>query len=247
MKPFNVCLCVILVCLSATFGAFDYYVSEDYYNYTLTLNSQSVQVTGAGVKEIVANGSSYVEVQDTLPLQAGVGGIGRVRLYGTSTANVSGGEFDFVGTYEHSTLSMSGGSMVDVGFKGNSTIQVLGGHVSGLFLQENAELAFVSGSIRWLGIYDEATAVLSGGTIEIITNQQDSDVTKHITFICDVGTVHYTGGLLTGNWLDGSSFAVTLKDQSGYDSVYSNIQFIPEPATVLLMGLATFLLHRRRG
>jgi len=61
-----------------------------------------------------------------------------------------------------------------------------------------------------------------------------------------VDSIDLTGNLLTGNWLDGSGFSVTLLDQTGYDPVYSNINFVPEPATLALFGLGGLLLRKKR-
>ena len=248
MKRLLLSLVLIGLCASVSFGEvdFDFTISDVYYNDTLNLNDQSVQVTGAGAQEIIANGASYVEVIDTTPFEYNVGGIRRTELYGTSSANISGGEFDYFGTYDTSILNMTGGSVVDSGFKGSSQITMSGGYISGLFLQENATMNFSNGEIRWFGIYHDATATFSGGSIEIISSRQDSDLTKHITFVADLDSIDLTGNLLTGNWLDGSGFSVTLLDQTGYDPVYSNINVIPEPATVLLFGLGAIGLHRRK-
>jgi hypothetical protein len=235
------------VCAIAT--DFDYTISDTYYNDTLTLNSQSVQVTGEGVDKIVANGASYVEVTNTTPYQYNVGGIRRTELYDTSTANISGGEFDYIGTYDTAILNISGGSAVDVGFGGNTVINMSGGYLSGVFLHENAEMDFTDGEIRWINTQDSATAIFSGGLIETISCYQQSDVMKHVTLICNIDSVNYneTTKLLTGDWLDSSSFSIKLIDHAGYDSAFSNIQFIPEPTTLVLFSLGGLLIRRRKS
>ena len=239
---------------STSLAVFDLVISDTYYNGTITLDSdeetenyESLLVTGAGVYEIEAYDFSYVEVQNTLPLETGVGGIRRTKLYNDSNANVSGGEFDYIGTYDNSALTITGGSVVDAGFVGDSQINMSGGHISGLFFQENATINFSNGEIRWFGIYHNATATFSGGSIDIISCRQNSDVMTHIKFICDVESVfHNTDtNILTGNWLDGSSFSIQLVDIDGYSPAIENILFIPEPATLILITLGAVIIRKR--
>ena len=199
MKRLIPCLVIIGVFASASFAGFDHTISSEYKYTTLTLNNESLLVTGAGALSIDAYFSSYVEVRGTAPLEQLVGGIYTLDLSQTSSLYQYGGE------------------------------------------------------IGLLTLRKSATAVISGGQISYINSFQnvptdDAGVTyPHITFICDMDSVDLTGDLLTGNWLDGSSFSVTLSDQTGYDSVYSNINFIPEPATLLLLGIGGLLLRKRKS
>jgi len=194
MKRLLPCLLLLPVFVPMSFGeiTFNYTISDTYEFGIFSLNSESLLVTGAGAEQIHAIFDSYIEVQDTAPLEDNVGGI------------------------------------------------------NGLNLTDSSLLNYYDGEMSGFRIYNDATATFSGGRIDYISSYQDSDQIKHITFIADVDSIDLTGSLLTGNWLDGSGFSVTLLDQTGYDPVYSNINFIPEPATILLFGLGGLMLRRRK-
>jgi hypothetical protein len=241
-------LCIfIMISTSLSCAAFDYTISDVYYSGTLTLNSQSVQITGSGAYSIEAYGSSYVEILNTLPLQTGVGGVRRTYLYGTSELNLRGGIVDAVPASEHSVLNVSGGKITDSLVTGNANVNMSGGDVGSFLMRNNSKLNVSAGDLRWLGIYDDSIAVLKGGNINTISSQQSPSTVKHITMICDVDSVSISNNLLTGKWLDGSSFSISLYNQAGYSSVYSNIQFIPEPATLVLLAAGGLLLRRRKA
>jgi hypothetical protein len=121
------------------------------------------------------------------------------------------------------------------------------GGIADLNLGNTSHLKMLNGVIDVLDFRGDSTGEISGGSINYIRSIQLSGTTKHITFICDVDSVNLTGNLLTGDWLDGKGdFSITLLDQSPYDSVYSNIEFIPEPATLALLALGGLLLRHKR-
>jgi hypothetical protein len=195
MKRLLLSMVLIGLYASVSFGeiVFDYTISDTYEFGIFSLNSESLLITGAGADQIDAKGESYVEVQDTAPLEQNVGGIYAFVLDDFSILNYYGGETNI------------------------------------------------------FSIYDDSTALFSGGRIDYIRSYQDSDLIKHITFVADLDSIDLTGNLLTGNWLSGGgSFSITLLDQTGYDSVYSNINFIPEPATMLMLALGGLMLRRRK-
>ena len=52
--------------------------------------------------------------------------------------------------------------------------------------------------------------------------------------------------MLTGKWLDGLDFSIQLIDVAGYTPTINNITFIPEPASLVLIGLGGLLIRRRK-
>jgi hypothetical protein len=162
--------------------------------------------------------------------------------------------YDFSVRLDSESLLITGTGALQIIAKGASYVEVQGTspleqNVGGIYtfaLDDSSILNYYDGEMGGFSIIDNATATFRGGSINYISSYQDSDLTKHITFIADLDSIGLNGNVLTGNWLDGSSFSVTLQDQAGYDSVYSNINFIPEPATLALFGLGGLLLRKKK-
>jgi hypothetical protein len=142
--------------------------------------------------------------------------------------------------------------------EGTSPLDLGGGGVWVLTMGGRSQAEILGGEIGTLSIGSYATAILSGGRIWEVYSGQAAWTTigdppaltwdPHITMICDVESVVYNEGTrrLTGNWLDGSAFNILLTNVDGYDPAIENIQFIPEPGTVFLLGLGGVMLWRRR-
>ena len=120
-----------------------------------------------------------------------------------------------------------------------------------------SQLEFSGGGVHEFTIGSYAEATFSGGRIDEIRSYQQAWVVggdppspvpyPHITFVCDVDSVlHDTQtNILTGEWLNGTGFKIQLVDVDGYSPVFDNMQFIPEPGTLLLMGAATLFIRKR--
>ena len=169
---------------------------------------------------------------------------------------IENGEYDYgLIEIEDENLLITGGGVNAIDAYGSSFIKIentsalsSSGGISDLNLGHTSRLEMLNGEMGVLDFRGDSTAVISGGSINYIRSFQLSEAMKHITFICDVDSVDYTDNLLTGNWLNGrGSFSITLLDQSPYPSVYSNINFVvPEPATLILFGLAGLLIRRKK-
>lgn len=166
---------------------------------------------------------------------------------------------DYFGTLDWNggSLLVDGGGGVTISLKDDAYLAVwstsspleLGiGGIQYIDLTNTSHLDYSGGETFVLTLQKDATATLSGGRIDVMQSLQLSGKTKHITMICDVDSVNYNVAtrVLTGNWLDGSPFSTTLVNINPFDSTYSNILFVPEPTTLLLLGLGSLLIRQRK-
>jgi hypothetical protein len=125
-----------------------------------------------------------------------------------------------------------------------TTTMFNGGYVEQFNTYGDSALTMYDGHIVYLNLYQNSIAELRGGNIfEIYV---DSTSTSFVKFYAEANYGpnggRYNNGAITGWWLsDGREFYI---DFRGADT-YTHIQVIPEPATLVLLGLGALVIFRR--
>ena len=172
---------------------------------------------------------------------------------------ISAGEYEHQVDWFSGTLIVNGGGATVIEARSFSQIEVrsttplgdLGG-IMDLVLGGYSRLDYYGGETDELTIGQNAKAYLYGGRINGISNAQ-YPTTKHIKiYACEGWSWTYEAGKIrgiTGSWWNGTDLNIRFNPywEDEYPPAWQNIEVItPEPTTLLLMGLGTFLLHRRR-
>jgi len=150
-------------------------------------------------------------------------------VYDNSTFNIVGGLVsDDVRVYDNSHVNISSGGIYTYDLEGyqNSLITISGGSIA-----------------RRLYIEDNSQAFITGGTIgDIIDVYDNSIVTIEGTgFNYPYGAITNSTGILTGTLANGD-----LINNHFYVHDNASIVLVPEPATLLLLGLGGLLIRKRR-
>jgi hypothetical protein len=122
-----------------------------------------------------------------------------------------------------------------------------GAYVAQFNMFDNSKLTMYDGYINTLNIYPDATAIVRGGDIHYLwVDPASVGWVKLYAYDVRVSPLPDSHGYLAlyGYWLaDDSFFSIQLENGI---STYPHIQIIPEPATLVLLGLGSFAIFRRR-
>lgn len=131
-----------------------------------------------------------------------------------------------------------------------SSLGWLGG-IYDLVLYNNSHLDYYGGETDEITIRNNATAVLKGGSINGITSMQRTTsvgVDPHIMLYCQKDSWSWIDGNrmlgIEGLWLDGTPFYIEFQNHPDFDPVYTNIEIMPEPATLILLGLGALFMKK---
>jgi hypothetical protein len=176
-----------------------------------------------------------------------------------------GDVYDYVSVYNNAKVDMSGGTVSEIlTAYSSSTINISGGILNILDSWDSSILTLVGNpQINELGVSFSGRANIFGGTINFLKVGSSNPVNLYDGIISDyllaTSTVNiygydfqynplagdYRGGQLTGFWMDDTPFSIDLyyDDTPGGVPVdtYAHIVLIPEPATLLLLGLGVLL------
>ena len=180
---------------------------------------------------------------------------------------ISAGEYEWDVELFGGTLVVDGGGAYRVKARNSSKVEVhstsspLGTGVGGimdLVVGHNAHLDYYGGLLGELTMGNGATADLHGGRIDFISSAQyvtwvDGEPTGQHIFIYarDGWEWKYENGKIrgiAGLWLDsGTPFDIrfTTLFEPDCDPVWANVKVVPEPASLMLLGLGGLLLRRR--
>lgn len=154
-------------------------------------------------------------------------------------------EYSNVGVYDtppdHTTVDMLGGVLLTLSTYDFSTTNIHGGEISwGIDTYDSSTVNIYDGTItaHFLGVRNTSTLSIYGGNLDVVNSP---------TFY-ETSTVNIYGysffyddilGVLTGNLQDGSTFI--FRELSPSD--YSNLNLVPEPATMILFVMGGLILR----
>ncbi|UCG56695.1 MAG: PEP-CTERM sorting domain-containing protein [Phycisphaerales bacterium] len=218
----------------------------------------------------IGEGEVYgrVHVYDTPPEHTTLnmlgGNVDLMEVYDSSTVNVSGGEINSLFAEDMSTVSVSGGEVGWIRAQASATVNVSGGRqgsidgsgyptinfsgqaATGLVrVSQHTMLNMTGGSMRKVELYDSVIVNLRAGVIpegivgfgfDGVVNVYGHDLAKTRS------GGQYGHGQVSGFYPDGSAFTVDLGRE-----LYSRVNLIPEPATLLLLSLGVLIARARKS
>ena len=166
----------------------------------------------------------------------------------------TGDSLNDVFAYNDASVLMGGGQVNHLDLLNTSSFEMTAGTLSGqVSVWEQSELTILDGQIN---------ASLQGSNNSII-NLYGGEITDWI-YAEELGIINIygydfayeplggsrNGGQLTGRWAYGGTFALSFVDNIDLGSTYDDHvvlhEFIPEPTTLLLLGMGGLMLRKRK-
>ena len=148
--------------------------------------------------------------------------------------------------YNDVTLDIFGGDIYQLYTFDTTLTNFYDGTIDYLWSRENSIVSIYDGVINMLGLRENSIVNLYGGHVATFT-AHPSEFAILKLYAYDV-TYHTSGGYWNDGWIEGKYI---LYDQPfrfdiyGDDS-FSHVNIVPEPATMMLLGLGSLLVIRKR-
>ncbi|MCJ7777875.1 MAG: PEP-CTERM sorting domain-containing protein [Sedimentisphaerales bacterium] len=156
-----------------------------------------------------------------------------------NTAYISGGSVRAAIAYGNGSLDISGGTFRwSVETQGSTQAVITGGNIAGIHCLDSSRMYISGGTILGYinaGYYNDASSLITFYGSDFAINGQPVALGEYASSYCSYS------GQVTGTLTDGSLLNTSFGLKGNAD-----ILFIPEPATVLLVGLGVLVLRRRR-
>ena len=117
-----------------------------------------------------------------------------------------------------------------------------------IHLHENSSLLFMGGATESITLKSDSVAELKGGQINHLTIYRRPQDSCYVTIYCQEGYQKNASGI-SGLWGDGTAFDIQF-DNVGTPwpptANFVNVEIVPEPATLALLGLGGLLIRRKQ-
>ncbi len=171
----------------------------------------------------------------------GDGDVGEILSYNNSSASIKNGSVWEVWAYDSSTIAISGGTTWQVYASNDSKVNMSSGKITGyLFARDNSTIIMSGGSVDiFIRVEDNGMLYLGGSNFKV--NGFALENGDRLSNFAKSGTI-------TGILADGSIFNTDFNIyNTGSNAGIADIVIVPEPTSLVLVGLGSLMLRRRKA